>query len=383
MAEDQTIGSLWVKLGIDSSELSSGVGTAALFLNQTIDLFQKFEDAGVDAFENTVGAAMDYAHQIQDLSNITDMSYGDVQRWRQTFIDMGADPDSATQIFKILTQKLGETGDAGDTLRARVTALGVTYQDVNGHMLDTSTIMQRLLPALSDMADVNDRNNLAAALFGRSWSEANGLIEDGTKAVADFKAQSPAITDAEINATLNFRTEFTKLNAQLDITKDKIGIEMIPSLHNLAGELEEGFSNNSPIYSFFSWLDGAIETVVEGLANFVGQVEAATIAVSDIASGKGLAQAQADYNTQLDKTKAYITDLAGQYDLLKNSMAKSNDAQTASPDGVLDSNTTKKEDSLGNAAKNASSTKSSSTIASGWSSKSVVGGAKFGNGADS
>ena len=180
----------------------------------------------------TVGAAITYADQMTQVSELTGMSIGDVERWRQTFIEMGANPDSMTMIFKQLETHLGETGAAGDTLRSRITALGVSLYDTNGNLRDTSSIMQDILPALDSM-NATDRDNLLNSLFGRNYMQDIELFRNGVQAAQDFQNAQPIVSDSDIDKAHRFGIELGVWSENLKNIGGAAGFDAINTIQHL------------------------------------------------------------------------------------------------------------------------------------------------------
>jgi hypothetical protein len=234
MAEEKVVGSLWVKLGIDSSELIGGAATAAIQFDALVMAAQIAFDKIEQGFDETVGAAMKYEEAMKHLSEVTGMSIEDAQRWRQTFIDMGVDTNAGTMALTNFTEKLGETGTTGDNLRKRITNLGVSVTDANGNIRDTSAILQDLLPVMGNLSNAHDRDNLALAIFGRNWHDITPLIVDGTKAIKDFQTTSPTFSKADQDSVDEFRIKWGIMSDKLGLFQDEVGLGVIDTLDGIA-----------------------------------------------------------------------------------------------------------------------------------------------------
>jgi len=186
------------------------------------------------AFDDTVGAAMDYEDSIEHLSITTNTSFDDVQRWKEAATSMGVDFDAFSSTMTMMTQKIGAQGTAGDDLRQRIEALGVSVIDANGNYRSTSDIMQDLLPALSNVGDAQTRDADALAIFGRSWQNIAPMIDDGTTAVNNFKAASPVMSDEDAQKVQNFRIEWGILSERFEIFQDTVGTYIIAFFQDVA-----------------------------------------------------------------------------------------------------------------------------------------------------
>jgi hypothetical protein len=199
-----------------------------------------------EGWNETIGVAINYAEQMNTISDLTGMSIGDAERWRQTFVDFGANPDSITSVFRILTSKLGDTGEAGDKLRARLDTLGVSVYDSSGKMRDQSDILLELLPALEGMSDVTERNNLSQQLFGRNYIQIIDLIKSGKEAAADFKAQEPIVSDEDVEKARKFGIELGKIEEKLTNIGGAVGYDALNIIGSIAKATTSAYGVGNP-----------------------------------------------------------------------------------------------------------------------------------------
>ena len=366
-------GAITVRLNLDASGMQGGISS----LNQGItgvaaqfDILQYAASAVFgyveQGFSDTVGAAIAYADQMQHVSDVTGMSAESAQKWNAANIAVGGSLDSMLSSLQMVQGKIADTTTAGNTYRKTLDDLGIAYKDVNGNYLDADTLQKNILTSLSQVTDATQRDSDARLIYGRGWASNAELITNATKALQTYNATPAPFSDDQIAAAHNMGIELDEFNAKLSITQTTLGMELLPSVNTLVTTFSSAFNEDSPVIIFFSWLNGAIEDSVEGFAKLVGGIEAGTIAVADITSGKGLAQATADFQAQENKTTAYITNLHGQFDLSKEAMAKTpSPAEAAStPADTTPSDTTP--------AKAVKSTKNPTTkTGSGWDDAAI------------
>jgi hypothetical protein len=269
--------------------------------------------------------------------------------------------------------KIADTTTAGNTYRKTLDDLHIAYKDQNGDYLDADSLQKNILESLSKVTDATQRDSDARLIYGRGWASNAELITNATKALQTYNATPAPFSDDQIAAAHNMGIELDQFNAKLSIAQTEVGMELLPSVNTLANLFESAFNQDSPIITFFSWLDGAIEDTVEGFAKLVGGIEAGTEAINDLANGKGLSQSMADFQGQENKTNAYITNLQGQFDLTQGTMAKPSQSspvvESSSPDTSGDSG-----GSSGTKSGKTSSTKAASTTAkagSGWDGAAI------------
>jgi hypothetical protein len=373
MAEGGIVGSLWIKLGVDPSGLTDGIANAAASFDVITMAAQIAMGAAQQGFDDTVGAAISYADDMQHVSDVTGMSTESAQKWNAANIAVGGSLDSMLSSLQMVQGKIADTTTAGKTYRKELDDLGIAYKDQNGNYLDADTLQKNILESLSKVTDATQRDSDARLIYGRGWASNAELITNATKALQVYNATPSPFSDDQIAAAHNMGIELDQFNEKISITQTEIGMELLPSVNTLANLFESAFNQDSPIITFFSWLDGAIEDTVEGFAKLVGGIEAGTEAINDLATGKGLSQSMADFQGQENKTNAYITNLQGQFDLTQGTMAKPSQSspviESSSPDTSGDSG-----GSSGTKSGKTSTAKTSSTTAkagSGWDGAAI------------
>ena len=318
---EQVVGSLWVRLGLDDSGLSGGIANAAASFDVITMAAQTAMGAAQQGFDDTVGAAISYADQMQHVSDVTGMSTDSAQKWNAANIAVGGSLDSMLSSLQMVQGKIADTTTAGNTYRKTLDNLHIAYKDQNGDYLDADTLQKNILTSLSKVTDATQRDSDARLIYGRGWASNAELITNATKALQVYNATPSPFSDDQITAAHNIGIELDQFNAKLSIAQTEVGMELLPSVKTLVTTFGAAFNEDSPVITFFSWLNGAIEDSVEGFAKLVGGIEAGTEAINDLATGKGLAQSMADFQGQEDKTNAYITNLRGQAALTQGTMA--------------------------------------------------------------
>jgi hypothetical protein len=200
----------FAKFGIDLSQFISGLSqgqTAFLSwyrditvsLNMTMQIFQIFEQVGVQAFNNTVGAAIAYQDTIENLHNTLGVTNADAQKWRATAIATDTDINSLSTTMRYLVQRVSDTGTEGENLRGTLKGIGVDAYDSNGKLKDTSTLYLEILEALNSIPAGSQRSAAAANILGRNWYTVAEMIEDADAAVKTFKESQPLFSDEELD----------------------------------------------------------------------------------------------------------------------------------------------------------------------------------------
>jgi len=216
--------------GINSAVGNTQTGTKSIaeqffFMSSAINQAIAYINQG---FDFTVGAMINWADSMKKASDVTGMTTNDLQRLKAAGLETGVSFDAITTSARMMTQKLGDTGTAGDELRARLAKLGVSTVDANGNLRSTNDIYWDTLRALNSMPAGMERNNLALDTLGRSWYELAPLIREYDKA-ATAAAQVDVVSEEDIEKAHDYGIELDKLNAKWAKMGRDIGTDFLPA----------------------------------------------------------------------------------------------------------------------------------------------------------
>jgi hypothetical protein len=225
MSNDQEM-TYFAKFGVDLSQFISGLAQGqhaflswyrdiTVSLNMTMQIFQIFERVGVQAFNSTVGAAIQYQDTIESLHNTLGVTNADAQKWRATAIATDTDVNSLSTTMRYLVQRVSDTGTEGENLRETLRGIGVDAYGSNGKLKDTSTLYLEILEALNKIPVGSERSAAAANILGRNWYSVADMIENADTAVKSFKESQPLFSDEELD-------NIDEANKKLGLFEEKI-----------------------------------------------------------------------------------------------------------------------------------------------------------------
>ena len=178
-------------------------------------------------YANTIGAAIAYQDQMDDMHNMLGVTIEDAQKWRAASIATDTSLSSVTTSMRYLTQRISDTGEQGDSLRATLKGIGVDAKDANGNFKDTSELFQEILVSLNKIPAGQERANAAAAIFGRNWYNIADMIDNADTAIKTFKETSPGISDEDSEKIETFKNKWAALADKIELAKVNIGLWMI------------------------------------------------------------------------------------------------------------------------------------------------------------
>ena len=205
-------------------------------------------------FDDTLGVAMTFADNLTNVSQQTGMSTTQIQEWQQAFLDFGVAPTTTSTLLETFTDNLGKTTAAGEKLKATLIDMGVILYDGNGKLLDSSTLLEEVLPKLSAMDDVQQRDALSAKLFGSNYKDAMDAINNGQAVIADANNQTPQISQEDIDNAHQFSIEWGNLNYQLSVTGGDVGFAAINALNQLTTIQKNHPTQSSSEGDWLTWL---------------------------------------------------------------------------------------------------------------------------------
>ncbi|MGB8219242.1 MAG: hypothetical protein WCE46_02530 [Methanoregula sp.] len=291
MADDSVVMQYFAKLGLDVSDFlggmqSSGDGFLSWYrditvsLEMTIQLFQQFEQAGMDAFNNTVGAAIKFADQMQHVVDVTGMSAESAQKWNAANIAVGGSLDSMLTSLQYVQGKTADTTTAGENYRKTLDNLHIAYQDQNGDYLDADTLQKNILTSLSNVTDATQRDSDARLIYGRGWASNAELITNAAKALQVYNSTPAPFGDDQIAAAHNMGIEIDQFNAKLSTAQTTIGLELMPATQSWMDLFNGALNTDSPVFTFFQYLNTFLQDAADGLTIMAQDVGIVTDALS-------------------------------------------------------------------------------------------------------
>jgi hypothetical protein len=208
MAEERQVGpGLFVKLGIDTSSIVGQVATVSLAINQSLEIFGKFE-AAIQKYGGM-------ANRLQDVSYQTGVSTDKLQQLHYAALLAG---DSAEGVDSALSRLTLSMDAATDATSAQAKAFQALSVDPTGKTPDVVFI--ETAKALTKMDDVTRRNAIAMDLYGRGYKEILPLMETYIANQKEIEAH-PIYSKQELRDLAEAKVTWDKLGDSLTIYSGK------------------------------------------------------------------------------------------------------------------------------------------------------------------
>lgn len=185
------IGSLYVKMALESAQFISGMKKAAEQSAATNKAISAAMDGAkkavggllavmsVDAFVSAARAAFDYADSIVDLADRTGATTKSIQELRYAAQMTGSDFASADGALEKFAKNLGTAQSDGKAMGEVFKSLGVTSSDFD-------TALRETVDGISKLPTISQRNAAALQVFGKSAGTLTALMGEGAKGFDEF-----------------------------------------------------------------------------------------------------------------------------------------------------------------------------------------------------
>jgi len=221
---------------------------------------------GVGLAKMTLDAA-EAADELQTLSVKTGISTDELQKLKYAAGTVDVSVETVAGAMGKLTKNMSSAASGSGAAADAFAKLGVAVQNDDGSFRDRNEVFKESIAALGQIADETERDATAMALFGKSATELNPLIEGGAEALAalgDHAEQAGLILSGDaLNSLSNLADRF-------DVLKQTIGLAGQQFLAQFA----------EPLTKAINLVIGYVERLVaafqsggfKGLANEAGKV---------------------------------------------------------------------------------------------------------------
>ena len=138
---------------------------------------------GVGLAKMTLDAA-EAADELQTMSVKTGISTDELQKLKYAAGTVDVSVDTVAGAMGKLTKNMSSAASGSGAAADAFAKLGVAVKNDDGSFRDRNEVFKESIAALGQIADETERDATAMALFGKSATELNPLIEGGAEALA-------------------------------------------------------------------------------------------------------------------------------------------------------------------------------------------------------
>lgn len=243
-------------------------------LEVALDLVKKI---GTRAFETVKDLAL-LADDLNTTRAITGLSTDTLQEFAYASNLLDVSVDTITGSLKKLTKSMDSAkGGTGSTAEAFKT-LGISVTDeTTGALRDSEDVFYDVIDALGNIENETERDALAMAIFGKSATELNPLILNGSGALRSLREEAHNVGYVMSSETLSglnaVNDNFDRMKLQAEAIKNQLGVEFAPVVQ----EIQEYLMRLAQDIDWVA-VGEVVKTVVAGIVNVI-QVTIETISL--------------------------------------------------------------------------------------------------------
>lgn len=196
-----------------------------------VELAIKGISAGIEAVKQLNELTLEQAARADELLTRSSQTGLGVELLQQ--LDYAAkfiDFDGLDKSLVKITQSMGEAAKGTEKQTEAFAALGVSIKDdVTGELRDNWDVFEDTIDALGKVENETQRDIIANALFGKSYSELKPLIDAGTDALKERMDMADVASKEEIEALGRVDDAHQQYESTLERVKQKIAVEFAPT----------------------------------------------------------------------------------------------------------------------------------------------------------
>jgi len=176
----------------------------------------------VGYFISLIKGSIDAADHLGNLSKSTHIAVGDLAGLRLLAQQTGTDLDGLAKGINKMSVEMGKDPE-------KFRALGITAKDNMG-------AFKQMADLFNQLQDINQRNALSNAVFGKSWAEMAPVLAEGSKHIGEVVEQGKrlsGITDPLVEQAKELNDKWAALGGTGGFLTRMIG-PMLPLLNSLA-----------------------------------------------------------------------------------------------------------------------------------------------------
>lgn len=268
------LGSLTVKLGLDTAEFTGGLSKAdfeakkfAENLGRTVDAGVNLAIAGLAAMVTaTVGAVVAFdalikkAGDFQDLAEETGAMAEVLASFGVAAATAGTSVESVAGSMIKLTKSLVGVDDESKAAGAALVALGINVESFK--KLDPAAQYELVGKSLSNFADGAEKTAVAVSLFGKSGAEQLRVF----KALEEQGGRTIILTAEQIRQADEYADKQAKVRAEFAQQAQALATRLIPVLtdvFDIVTDLAKAFSQSSAAADSFNVVTGVVLTTLQ------------------------------------------------------------------------------------------------------------------------
>ena len=273
------------KAGDVSTQAAKGIDTFAASFSSTIavatSLVSALQQVG-SAILDVATKSTEWADDLESTANVIGISSETLQKWgyASEFVDTSIQTMQGSMTK--MKQNMDAARDGSREAESAFRALGVSVQNSDGSLRNAEQVFYECIDALGQIENSTERDAASMAVFGRSATELNNLIDAGSGALIAYGEQAEnlgVIMDSNtVSALAQMNSSFDKLDAVMQAAQRNLSAEFAPAVTVVV----EKITNLNPVVLEVVAGVGALLSVASSLAPVL-QAIASVTALSTVA----------------------------------------------------------------------------------------------------
>lgn len=332
----RSAGELGVAVGgiaqkLDVQTITAGIDKITGWMDKAIS---KAAQMGKAVWTASTDAA-NWADATRDAATAAHMSTTEYQRLGYAAQFFGASVETLTKTQGRVSKAMNSTDDEVIEVGDNLVNTMEWVTDAQGNYIrqkrSWSDVLLDTLDSLGEIEDASERDALAMELFGKSYSDLNGIIAGGTDAFRQRMNEAPVVSEDTVNNLADTADAIKDMDSKLQVLKMELLNALAPSIETIAnaiGTLADNltkFLQTEEGQQLLKDLGKAIEDIVKALTgdgDFSTVVETAKKAIEDLTGALGW------LSEHKDGVMGAITGIAIAFGVLKTASAGIKAAET-------------------------------------------------------
>jgi len=243
-------GSIWIRLGLDPSELRFGLDKAKYGLlewrgqvNENSMEMAKWGAAiaaeaapavalGAAIYDATTKAGA-FGKAVKDNARDLGLTTDEYQQWSHAVTVSGGNNQAFTESVRMMTVRMKEALDPTSEIGKQFADLGVKVTDSNGNMRNTNEVLLDTFTAINKLPEGFARNQAQMIIFGKGFSNISDLAGMSREQIQGLLDQAPVIDSDKIAKMDAFNDKLALVNEQWTLMYAELGTELIPVVEEL------------------------------------------------------------------------------------------------------------------------------------------------------
>ena len=256
-------------------QMAENTQTMADMANETEDAGEEFDDAGkqaasfgdvlkanilgdaitkglsmiADGVKKVAGALKDavfdsaaYADELLTMSKTTHLSVETLQELDYASELIDVDLSTVAGSLSKLTKQMSSAKDGTGAAAEAFGKLWVSVTDLHGNLRDNEDVFYDVIDALGRVENETERDAIAMAIFGKSASDLNPLIEAGSVVLSELAEEAHNtgyVLDNDMVESLGgVQDSIDRVNSVSDGLKRQLATALAPTIEDVAGKLQ-------------------------------------------------------------------------------------------------------------------------------------------------